>query len=440
MNILLVQQVTGGTVRPLVPLGLLSIATYVQSASAHRVRVFDPNVEPDLPGAVRAFRPDLVGVSFRNSDSTLYLDRVNFFPGLKRLVKDLKALCPDAPLVVGGAGVAVFAADILARIPEVDACVIGPGEEAVLRLADEPGAYGSVPGCVHRGAGISEAPRRVTFAELPIPRRDLVPMQAYLGHPNAVGVLTKQGCARQCMYCTYPLTSGRIVDVRAPGHVAEELEYLARDFGVEHVYLADNQFNEPVESMVALCEELIRRRVPMRWTAFFNCFRRNLDRDLLALVKRAGCVCVQATPEGFPQRYLDVFGKYREADVRHFVELFRDEREVEALIDFFMDAPGQRWDDLLRMLAFVGREVVGNACRGARVTFKLHALRIYPGTSLFRKAVQQGYLARDADLLGEGEELDEGLYYLTPLRKLLYRLLLVASRVVGYRTPDYKAR
>lgn len=443
MDVLLVQQVTGPSVRPVVPLGLLSLATYVESASDHRVRVFDPNVHPDdwparLQQVVRDFRPDLVGVSYRNHDSTVFLDPVNFFPALRRLVALLKGLCPHAPLVLGGAGVAVFAEDLLARLPQVDACIRGPGEEALLLLAD--GApWDAVPGCLTR-AGAARATRRVGFAELPFPRRDFVPMALYRGHPNAVGVLTKQGCEHQCLYCMYPHTSGRRVEVRPAEHVVEEWLYLARDFGVEHVYVADNQFNDPVASMVGLCETLLRRGVKMRWTAFFDCHRGHFDRDLLALVKRAGCVCVQATPEAFPQRSLDLFGKYGEADVRAFLALFRHEREVEALIDFFAEAPGQRLDDFLRMLAFLTGEVLGSAWRGSRVTFKLHPLRIYPKTPLHRKALREGYLDPAADLLGEGERIEEALYYLTPLRKLVYRLLLVASCVVGYRTPDYRRR
>lgn len=447
MEILLVQQFTGPSVRPIVPLGLISLATYVEHASPHRAHVFDPNVHDDwqtgLAQVVRRVRPDLVGVSFRNSDSTLYLDRVNFFPGLKALVGDLRALCPSVPIVVGGAGVATFSAEILDRLPQVDACIVGPGEESLVRLADS--AFEAVPGAVYRAPGSaqpvwSRAVRGVPFTDMPIPRREFVPMERYLGHPNAVGVLSKQGCPRQCLYCTYPLTSGRRLDVRNPDHVVDELEYLARDFGVQHVYFADNQFNEPVGTMVELCEAMIRRGSRMRWTAFFNCFRRNLDADLLALVKRAGCTCVQATPEGYPQRYLDVFGKYREEDVRHFIGLFREEREVEALIDFFVEAPGQRLDDFFRMLAFVGWQVLECAWRRVPVTFKLHALRIYPETPIYRRAVEQGYLPEGADLLGEGDVLDEGLYYLTPLRKAMYGLLLVASRLVGYRTPDYRLR
>lgn len=448
MDVLLVQQVTGPGIRPIVPLGLLSLATTLEAAS-HRVRVFDPNLEADWRSAlrreVRESPPDLVGVSFRNLDSTLYLDRRNFFPGLRGLVQELRALCPTPALVLGGAGVAVFAEELLARLPQLDACVRGPGEESIRILADHPGRFDLVPGCLYRDPGasrplVSRARRRLDFAGLPFPRRDFVPMERYLAHPNSVGVLTKQGCARQCMYCVYPQTSGRSVDVRDPEQVAEEFEYLARDFGVGHVYLADNQFNEPVSSMVELCETLVRRGSRMRWTAFFDCHRRNFDRDLLALVKRAGCVCVQATPEAWPQRYLDVFGKYREADVQDFVALFREEREVEALIDFFVDAPGQRFEDLLRLLAFVGLEILGAAWRRVPMTFKLHALRIYPGTEIFRKAVDQGYLSPHTDLLGEEELLDESLFYLRPSRKILYGLLLAASRIAGYRTPDYRRR
>lgn len=449
MNILLLPQVMGSSVRPIVPIGLVSIATYLEHASDHQVRVFDPNVEADWRLALRdvlaEHKPDLIGVSFRNIDSTLYLDRVNYFPALKRLVKHLRAACPRASIVVGGAGVAVFGDQIMSLIPEVDACVSGPGEESMLRIADTPGQWKQVPGCIYRaddGRGIvhSAAPRRLSFASLPHPRRDFVPMARYLAHPNAVGVLTKQGCARQCIYCMYPLTSGRKVDARAPEHVVEELAYLARDFGVEHVYIADNQFNEPVASMTAVCEAIIRSGVKMRWTAFFNCFRHGFNRDILDLVKRAGCVCVQATPEAYPQRYLDIFGKYSEDDVRAFIDVFREERDVEALIDFFADAPGQRVDDFLKMLWFVGRQVVGAALRRTPVTFKLHALRLYPDTPMFDRAVETGYIARDADLLTESEHLDKSLFYLTPSRRLAYDILLVASRLVGYRTPDYRER
>lgn len=449
LNILLVNQVLGTTVRPIVPLGLCSIATFVEHFSSHVVRVFDPNTNDDWRACLRAlvavFPPHVVGISFRNSDSTLFLDRVNYFPGLKRLAREVRDLCPSAILVVGGAGASVFPREILEKIPQVDGCVCGPGEESMLCLADAPGDWSAVPGGVYRaedGAGVrhSSAGRTMSFGTLPFPRREYVPMERYVGGRDAVGVLTRQGCGHQCLYCVYPAASGRTVVGRAPEHVVEELEYLVRDYGVEHVYLADNQFNEPVESMVDLCEAMIRRRVPVRWTAFFNCRAGGMDRSLLSLVRRAGCVRVQASPEAYPQRYLDVFGRYSEAEVRAFVDLLGHQHEIEGLLDFFVEAPGQRWSDFFRMLSFIVRQVAWSGWTKAPVTYKLHAIRIYPGTALFRRAVETGFLPEGADLLPDTEKIDESLYYLTPGRKAIYRFLIAASRLVGYRTPDFKHR
>jgi len=444
MNILLVNQYLNNTLEPIIPIGLCSLATCIKTYTNNKVIVFDPNVEDHweeaLVKTIRKFKPDLIGVSFRNIDSTLFIKPFNYFPLIKKLLIILRSNCPEALIIIGGSGASVFPCEILNKIPQVDACISGTGEESIIKIIQHPFQWEQIPGAYYRDNNsgdilLSSSLKTIKFAELPFPRRDYIKVERYLSNKYSTGILTKRGCEKNCIYCIYPFVSGHSIETRPVDHVVEEIEYLQKDFQVEYLYVSDNVFNNPRHSMMELCQSIIKKNIKIKWTAFFDCFEKNIDKNIIDLVKKAGCICIQSSPEAYPQNYLNIFKKgLTQKEVIRFIKLFDNEKEIEVLIDFFAEAPGQKFTDFLRMVYLMGIYSLKFTIQKQQTTFKLHPIRIYPKTQLFEMAVSANYISKNIDLLPNSDKLDESLFYLTFTKKIIYKFLLRISNFLQYKS------
>ena len=108
------------------------------------------------------------------------------------------------------------------------------------------------------------------LSELSPPAHDLCNYAAYVRRGGFVGVQTKRGCPFQCIYCVYPQLEGRRYRLRSPEAVVEEIENVAVRSKVRHFFFVDSVFNDPREHALAICRELGRRRLPVRWSAYLQ--------------------------------------------------------------------------------------------------------------------------------------------------------------------------
>ena len=124
---------------------------------------------------------------------------------------------------------------------------------------------------------------------MPLMTTDVVDMKNYLGPSyNIVGVQTKRGCALKCAYCGYPLLNGTKTRLRSPTHIVDQIEYMVKEFGVQHFVFVDSVFNVPENHAVAICNELIKRALPVKFGVW--CHIKGITVEFLQLLKQAGAI------------------------------------------------------------------------------------------------------------------------------------------------------
>lgn len=278
--------------QPVAPLGVLSVAGALRER--HETRVLDLCFEDDparaLTEAIASFRPGFVGLGIRNLHT-------NAYDGASRLVEEYAALAgvvraaTRAPLVLGGSGFSLRPETLLAELG-ADHGVVGEGERAVAELARALEA-GETPPRLSYGAAVAASPITLRASPLasdldalPLPARDLVDPR-YLALDGTEPIQTKRGCAFTCAYCDYPDLEGRRVRVRAPANVARDVE-LAAARGARHVFFVDSVFNVPRSHALAVCSALEASSAALPWVCYAT--PRGLDDELVAAMKRAGCV------------------------------------------------------------------------------------------------------------------------------------------------------
>ncbi len=383
------------------PLGLSCLSAALRQAG-HGVRWLDylADAQP-LREVLAEFRPDYVGVSVRNIDDVLIRKRETYFNQLGDISAAVREVHP-CPVILGGSGFSIFPAQLLA-LTGADFGIQGEGEAGFLALmaALANGAEVSqIPGLVYRrGPEVvvnpqSPAPgtHRLETADLP----DRL-VEHYLRNAGMLNVQTQRGCAHTCGYCTYPLIEGRAHRSRPPEVVAEEMALL-ESRGAKYVFVVDSVFNSSPRHVQQVCEALIRRKLAIRWGCFLR--PQGLTSELLELMSRAGLAHIEFGSDSFCDAVLAAYGKHlRFDDILESSELARRQR-IDYCHFLICGGPGETTDTLqvtyensLKLNGAVIMAVVG--------------MRIYPGTALHGRALREGCITPDTDLLTP-------IYYLAP--------------------------
>ena len=421
MRVLLVQSCLGGGEPPVFPLGLSCLQA---ALTGHEVRIFDTNLAaqpwPGLGRAIDDFGPQVVGISLRNIDSTNKREVVFYYAYLKEAIDVVKRQT-GAKIVVGGSGFSMFAEQIMADEPRIDYGVFLEGEAAFAELLGSLEAPERVKSVYYRRDGavlFSGAREQVDLEAAALPVREGTAGYDHRRHPDAIGVETKRGCVLDCVYCIYGFLNGKTLRLRSPERVVDEIESLKRDRGIDSFTFVDSVFNIPVRHAEAVCRELVRRDLGVRWSAWFN--ERGLTREFVELVRAAGCRNIILSPDAFADETLQKLGKnIRMRDILASYELLKGIEGFEVSYNFFKNPPGQTFAAFLSLLAFSAK---AKREMGARVHFEYNAMRVEPHTKLQAIAVAEGVLGAGENLLFPRYYRNSRTWYIEKIFNLLLAL------------------
>jgi len=372
---------------PAYPLALPQLAAVVRDAGFRPVQV---DLLVDGPKAlVRACRetaPALVALSLRNIDSVDSVNPAGYIGDYGKIMEVLRENT-TAPVVLGGSGFSLFPGELLARLGG-DLGVIGQGEDAVRAMLSAISRGETLEGFppISNGnaAGHAEAPLQLRTLHRP----DLVAY--YWERAGMIGLLTKSGCPRRCVYCTYPDISGKRPRCASAGAVADEVERLYRDHGVHFFFVVDAVFNLGDAGEAAFAEELCRRNLRLSWGAFFA--PRDLDAEHLQLLKRSGLTHMEFGTDALCDEVLVRYGKgFTVAEALRAAEAARA-AGIHCAHYLILGGPGET----VETVAETVRAAAG--LRSAAV-FPFAGMRLYPGTPLYETAVAEGVVNTDTPLL-----------------------------------------
>jgi len=372
---------------PIAPIGLDYIASALR-ASKLDVELVDlclaTDPEAELAAYFRSRQPELVGLTFRNVEDCFWPSARSFLPVLERDVAAVRA-ATDAPIVLGGVGYSLFAAQILER-SQADFGIRGDGEESLAVLMAELRGdrnWSRVPGLVYReGAVIRTNPPAWPPSVPWVSRRDFVANGVYFQRGGQLGVEGKRGCPRRCIYCADPVAKGTTHRLRDPAVVAEEMDVLVHQ-GVDVIHFCDPEFNLPPQHAQQVCEELIRRNLGdrMRWYAYLAVVP--LSDRLVRLMRAAGCVGINFTSDAAHPAMLAAYRQpHRAEDLAQAVTLCR-RHGITVMFDMLLGGPGETPETLAETIAVFQR--LDPDCAGAAL-----GIRVYPDTPLFAQVLAEG--------------------------------------------------
>jgi hypothetical protein len=389
-------------VRPL-PIGLAYVAAYIDS-QRHPLRIMDlmfsEDYLEDVDQAIHEFSPELVGLSIRNLDNGSCVDPQSALPITREVIQRVRS-CSKAVIVCGGPAFSVLPQECF-RYLEPDIGLTGDAAETfanLVELLEKGKSYKQLPGVVYPDNGeINIASQRATSTLSRPPRLNNLDLTRYQKAGFGVGVITKLGWYSSTTAVPTPEDQWRIV--RPIPEVVEEVHRLQNCHKVREFFFIDQTFNQPVEYAKELCRCLIDQGISIKWNT--NLGPQDCDEELISLMVQSGCQMAliggggmtphSALSDGFEERVklsTDLVALQRLCDLCHAEGL------AYSITQPFGE-PSETKDTIRTKIAFLC--TVAGPDRPAHVNLRMGS-RLMPGTELTRRALQEGIISSESDLL-----------------------------------------
>jgi anaerobic magnesium-protoporphyrin IX monomethyl ester cyclase len=379
------------------PLGILYLASYlrqhkfsvaVEDAATSRIS------DEDLMNKIRGCSPKVVGISALTPT----------YHRVVKIVENIRKEFDDILIVIGGQHATIEPAKTLAENPGIDLLVFGEGEYTLLELIrqykkafyvrkdflNNKLVLGSIKGLSYRDnqEAVINLPREPIqdLDALPDPAWDLVDVKKYIPLPNqylrkpVFHMLVIRGCPFDCTFCSCAAVFGKKIRKTSPGRVVKMIKRAMADYGVREISFWDDTITSSKSWITELCTRIIDEKLNITWT----CLSRvdTITRDMLVLMKKAGCWNIFFGFEAKDQILLDNINKHITADMSRQVMKWMKEVGIEARASFMLALPGETPDMALDTIKFA-IELDPDYAQFCITT-------PYPGTKLFRDVKKYG--------------------------------------------------
>jgi hopanoid biosynthesis associated radical SAM protein HpnJ len=308
-----------------------------------------------------------------------------------KAIDAMKSVNPDLKVGMIGAKVAVDPAGSLAASRAID-FVTGNEFDFTVKEVAEGIELSRIAGLSYRNAEgrVVHNPARPILENMdalpfvtPVYKRDLDINKYFIGylkHPY-ISIYTGRGCKSRCTFCLWPQTvGGHRYRTRSVGHVVEEIAWAQKAFPqAKEFFFDDDTFTDDLPHAEAIARELGKLGVTWSCTA-----KANVPRKTLEVLRDNGLRLLLVGYEtGNQQILFNIKKGMRIEFARRFT---KDCHELGIKIHgtFILGLPGETKETIEETIRFA-------------VEINPHTIQVslaapYPGTYLYRQALENGWL------------------------------------------------
>src|ERR1700744_983081 len=323
------------------------------------------------------------------------------FPSDIETIKALKTANRAIKVGLVGAKVAVDPAGSLQASPLIDFVARNEFDFTIKEVADGR-AWSDIAGLSYRNAedviihnderAVLENMDRLPFVS-PVYKRDLEIKNYFIGylkHPY-LSIYTGRGCKSRCTFCLWPQTvGGHRYRTRSVGHVIEEIAWAQKAFPeVKEFFFDDDTFTDDLPRAEAIAKEL--KKLGVTWSCNAKA---NVPYETLKVLRDNGLRLLLVGYESGNQQILHNIKKGMRVDVAR--KFTKDCHTLGIAIHgtFILGLPGETKETI--------EETIRYATEINPHTLQVSLAAPYPGTFLYKQAIENGWLEDvNMDLVNE---------------------------------------
>jgi hopanoid biosynthesis associated radical SAM protein HpnJ len=319
-----------------------------------------------------------------------------------KVAEALKKAYPDMRIGFVGAHVAVLPEESLNAAPAVDFVAREEFDYTLLDVAKGL-PYAEIAGLSYREANeVRHNPDRSLIGDMDalpsvvdVYTRDLTVENYYIGylqHPY-LSLYTGRGCPARCTFCLWPQTvGGHVYRTRSAASVVSELIRAKKMFpAVKEFFFDDDTFTADLTRAAEIARGL--GKAGITWSCNS---RANVPYEYLKVFKDNGLRLLLVGYESGNQQILNNIKKGIRLDIAR--EFTRNCRRLGIVIHgtFILGLPGETRQTIEESIRF--------ACRLDVETIQVSLAAAYPGTELYRQALQNGWYKKDGLVRNDGTQ------------------------------------
>jgi radical SAM superfamily enzyme YgiQ (UPF0313 family) len=270
-----------------------------------------------------------------------------------------------------------------------DYITLGEGEIALRKLLDANFDGTGIQG-VYSLENLPENPVKAERIEdfendLPMPDWEQISPMSYPRAPH--GAITKnypigiimstRGCPYGCKFCASPNFYGRSIRFRNPTEVVDEIEYLVKNHGVKEIHFEDDNFTLKREHAAEICRQIIDRKLKITFTCPNGIRADKVDKDLILLMKKAGCYSFAYGVESANPTILKNINKGEDIElIKKSIDIAA-ECGIDTQAFFIFGLPGETKDTI--------EETINFAIKSKLAKAQFLILDVLPGCDLYQE-------------------------------------------------------
>jgi anaerobic magnesium-protoporphyrin IX monomethyl ester cyclase len=282
--------------------------------------------------------------------------------------------------VLGGHGPGADPAYFKERMGS-DCVVVGDGEKALVKIAE-----GGDKGIIEGEPSTNDASPLWLYPAFQVPFYRLIRWPTSERTDFCFPILSSRGCKWHCSFC-YRMRDGfHERDVKA---IIDEIRYLHKHFSINHFQFADELLMSSEKRVEEICTAILGLKFRIKWDC--NGRLNYSFPETLTLMRKAGCEYINYGIESLNQSILNSMGKGLTVD-----RIYQGVEDTLRLglspgLNFIWGFPGDTVENLRAAADFIIKYDPGHELRTIR------PVTPYPGTPLFKKAVEMGLIKDTAD-------------------------------------------